>query len=68
MKTKATLIALVLALGFSANAQVINPKKIVKQKVEDRTNRTTDRTIDKGLDKIEIINLTFNSDIALFCF
>lgn len=53
MKTKTTLIALALAIGFSANAQVINPKEIAKQKVEDRTNRTTDRTIDKGLDKIE---------------
>lgn len=53
MKTKTTLIALALAIGFSANAQVINPKETAKRKVEDRTNRKADETIDKGLDKIE---------------
>lgn len=47
------LIGLALAIGFSANAQIINPKETTKQKVEDRTNRKVDETIDKGLDKIE---------------
>lgn len=53
MKTKVTLIALALVTGFSANAQVINPKETAKRKVEDRTNRKADETIDKGLDKLE---------------
>lgn len=53
MKTKVTLTALALAIGFLANAQVINPKETAKRKVEDRTNRKADETIDKGLDKLE---------------
>lgn len=53
MKTKIILIGLALAIGFSANAQIINPKETTKQKVEDRTNRKVDEAIDKGLDKIE---------------
>lgn len=53
MKTKVMLIGLALAIGFSANAQVINPKETAKRKVEDRTNRKADETIDKGLDKLE---------------
>lgn len=53
MKTKTTLIVLALALGFSVNAQVINPKETAKRKAEDRANRKTDQGIDKGLDKIE---------------
>lgn len=53
MKTKVTLTALALAIGFSVNAQIINPKETAKRKAEDRTNRKADETIDKGLDKIE---------------
>lgn len=53
MKAKVTLTALALVIGFSANAQIINPKETAKRKAEDRTNRKADETIDKGLDKIE---------------
>lgn len=53
MKAKIILIALALAAGISANAQIINPKETAKRKAEDRTNRKADETIDKGLDKIE---------------
>lgn len=53
MKAKVILTALALVIGFSANAQIINPKETAKRKAEDRTNRKADETIDKGLDKIE---------------
>lgn len=53
MKTKTIILALTLYFGFSANAQLINPVKSTKTKVEDRTNRKTDELIDKGLDKLE---------------
>ena len=47
MKAKVTLTALALVIGFSANAQIINPKETAKRKAEDRTNRKADETIER---------------------
>lgn len=53
MTAKIIGIAIILAIASSVQAQVIDPKKTAKRKVENRTNRNIEKTIDKGLDKIE---------------
>ena len=51
MKKLLTLLALCIA--WHCQAQIVNPKEVVKRKSTDRTNSIIDRTIDKGLDKME---------------
>ena len=53
MRTRLTFIALAIVIFSSGNAQIINPKEIIKRKAQDRANQTTNNTIDQGLDKIE---------------
>ena len=47
--------ALVIAIccTITANAQILNPKELLKQKATDRANNRIDQGIDKGLDKVE---------------
>ncbi len=52
-KFRILLTGLSLIFGFSAIAQINDPKNTAKRKTEDRTNRKIDETIDKSLDKIE---------------
>jgi hypothetical protein len=48
---KLTTITLILILGLSAEAQIINVKDALKSKTEQRANNSVNTTIDKGLDE-----------------
>ncbi|MBN2484957.1 MAG: OmpA family protein [Bacteroidales bacterium] len=53
MKAKALLVLLLLCLGLSLPAQIIDVKEKIRSKTIDRADQRTDQGIDKGLDKIE---------------
>lgn len=53
MKRLLVLILISIALQHQLQAQLIDPKKTIKRKAEDRLNRKTDDAIDRGLDKLE---------------
>jgi outer membrane protein OmpA-like peptidoglycan-associated protein len=50
---KLTTITLVLLLGLSSEAQIVNVKNAIKSKTEQRVNNNINNTIDKGLDEAE---------------
>lgn len=54
LKNMKTLLMSIICLNiYSTNAQIIKPKEVAKNKVENRANNKVDGTVDKGLDKIE---------------
>ena len=52
MKNLLFTAALLLGLAAAANAQILDPRKVLKQKSTDRANQKIDQSVDKTLDKV----------------
>lgn len=50
---KHILSLIILVSAFTLQAQIINPKKALERKINDRINNKIDKGLDKGLDKVE---------------
>lgn len=48
MKNLLFTTALLLGLATATNAQILDPRKVLKRKATDRTNQKIDQSIDKA--------------------
>ncbi len=52
MKKITQLLVLLILVSAVANAQIIDPRTVIKRKTEQRANQKIDESIDKALDKV----------------
>lgn len=52
MKKITQLLTMLILVSAVANAQIIDPRQVIKRKTEQRANQKIDESIDKALDKV----------------